>query len=637
MDNKNNLLKQHTALTNFKLEKGNYFPLLCEKIVFFLLKDKQNTMQIEFYSKIDELLNNIFININFTKEVIEQIYKNNLEISDINSNDISVNFKTLNSFYEEINKFNETTKSTYIKLSPKQREFCDLLILQIEPKFNINKEIETLSKVDINNIIADIKTYARQHTIMSASMLENIDLTQLSQNIGITNMTILKKHLMLVEQTKFLFNYFNKKKINVELTVPYITNISFLSSPGRGTIFSYSIPLSILSLNLLPEIYAPLDALEIQKITGKYTYRLYSLLKDHILKGSVQLTKEELKNWLLISDRTIGNAGTLKKNVLDPAIAEINIISNMNCTYELIPPRRFQEIKFSVSVNKNKVIETVKVKKEFEKNDLDFNNNENIMKAINKVKRNIYISRSWNKRVENKLNKIYNEIGENFVIELLKDLYNLNSEIEVTLVAYINGILKNKKIKIKPRTDKRSEIADLVSENKKQIRNEINKVLDTKQTSINFYNNNIEEAEIIPEKYDTVSALSYYWSVSNEEQERLENIFLNKCSETKKIPMELLLNMKQHYKEFYEENVATFLVDVLNTESVKKIKTQELLETYDSLDEYEKLKIEEKALELCSKEMGVDINFLLIMKNKTPALYTSALKDYIKIIMKKAE
>ena len=290
-------------------------------------------------------------------------------------------------------------------------------------------------------------------------MVENIDLTQLSQNIGITNITVLKKHLTLVEQTKFLFNYFNKKKLNIELTVPYISNISFASSAGRGTVFSYSVPLAILSLNLLPEIYAPLDALEIQKITGKYTYRLYSLLKDHILRGSVQLTKEELQNWLMISDRTISNASTLKKNVLDPAIAEINIISNMNCSYELIPPRRFQEIKFSISVNKEKIIETVKVKKEHDKNDLDYRDNELIVKSINKAKRNIYVSKSWNKRVENKLNKIYNEIGEKFTIELLNDLYdNLNSEIEVTLVAYINGILKNKKIKIKPRSDKRGDI-----------------------------------------------------------------------------------------------------------------------------------------------------------------------------------
>lgn len=636
-ENKNNLLKQHTALTNFKIEHGNYFPLLCEKIVFFLLKDKQNAMQLQFYSEIDELLNKIFINVKFNKEIIEQIYKNNLKIEDI-TNDITINNNELKIFYNKVNEFNKMTESTYKKLSPKQREFCDLLILKIDPKFEFDSfNTENFSKYDILNIVQDIKTYARQHTIMSASMVENIDLTQLSQNIGITNITVLKKHLTLVEQTKFLFNYFNKKKLNIELTVPYISNISFASSAGRGTVFSYSVPLAILSLNLLPEIYAPLDALEIQKITGKYTYRLYSLLKDHILRGSVQLTKEELQNWLMISDRTISNASTLKKNVLDPAIAEINIISNMNCSYELIPPRRFQEIKFSISVNKEKIIETVKVKKEHDKNDLDYRDNELIVKSINKAKRNIYVSKSWNKRVENKLNKIYNEIGEKFTIELLNDLYdNLNSEIEVTLVAYINGILKNKKIKIKPRSDKRGDISSEVSENKKQIRQKINEKLDRKkQISFTFSEsskNDIIKSEKTIKQYNNENALKYYYSLSLEKQKKLEKIFLPKCSEIKKIPIDLLLKIKEEYKDFYNENILEFLTETLNEQEENKkelLSPEQLYEDYINLDSYSKLKIEEEALYVCSKEIGADINFLLAMKTKTPSVYEGLIKEYI--------
>ena len=636
-ENKNNLLKQHTALTNFKIEHGNYFPLLCEKIVFFLLKDKQNAMQLQFYSEIDELLNKIFINVKFNKEIIEQIYKNNLKIEDI-TNDITINNNELKIFYNKVNEFNKMTESTYKKLSPKQREFCDLLILKIDPKFEFDSvNTENFSKYDILNIVQDIKTYARQHTIMSASMVENIDLTQLSQNIGITNITVLKKHLTLVEQTKFLFNYFNKKKLNIELTVPYISNISFASSAGRGTVFSYSVPLAILSLNLLPEIYAPLDALEIQKITGKYTYRLYSLLKDHILRGSVQLTKEELQNWLMISDRTISNASTLKKNVLDPAIAEINIISNMNCSYELIPPRRFQEIKFSISVNKEKIIETVKVKKEHDKNDLDYRDNELIVKSINKAKRNIYVSKSWNKRVENKLNKIYNEIGEKFTIELLNDLYdNLNSEIEVTLVAYINGILKNKKIKIKPRSDKRGDISSEVSENKKQIRQKINEKLDRKkQISFTFSEsskNDIIKSEKTIKQYNNENALKYYYSLSLEKQKKLEEIFLPKCSEIKKIPIDLLLKIKEEYKDFYNENILEFLTETLKEKEENKkelLSPEQLYEDYINLDSYSKLKIEEEALYVCSKEIGADINFLLAMKTKTPSVYEGLIKEYI--------
>ena len=62
--------------------------------------------------------------------------------------------------------------------------------------------------------------------------------------------------------------------------------------------------------------------------------------------------------------------------------------------------------------------------------------------------------------------------------------------------------------------------------------------------------------------------------------------------------------------------------------------TRDMIKEFESYDEYEKLKIEEKALELCSKEMGVDINFLLAMKEKTRAIYIGAIKDYIERVMK---
>lgn len=61
---------------------------------------------------------------------------------------------------------------------------------------------------------------------------------------------------------------------------------------------------------------------------------------------------------------------------------------------------------------------------------------------------------------------------------------------------------------------------------------------------------------------------------------------------------------------------------------------RDIIEEFESYDEYEKLKIEEKALELCSKEMGVDINFLLAMKVKTRSIYIGAIKDYIERVMK---
>lgn len=65
-------------------------------------------------------------------------------------------------------------------------------------------------------------------------------------------------------------------------------------------------------------------------------------------------------------------------------------------------------------------------------------------KAITKAKRNIFVSKNWNKRAENKIIKLYNEEGESVTIHILNILYsNLKTDISKTLVAYINGILKN--------------------------------------------------------------------------------------------------------------------------------------------------------------------------------------------------
>ena len=67
-------------------------------------------------------------------------------------------------------------------------------------------------------------------------------------------------------------------------------------------------------------------------------------------------------------------------------------------------------------------------------------------KAVSKAKRNIFVSKNWNKRAENKIIKLYNEEGENVTTHILDILYsNLKTDISKTLVAYINGILKNVK------------------------------------------------------------------------------------------------------------------------------------------------------------------------------------------------
>ena len=632
-----NILKQHTALTTFKVTKGKYFNLQCEKIIFHLLKSKQNEMYQYFYSLLEKELKNIFSSDKFGKDIIDQIYKKEFSVENFAPNGITVNRYELDTLYRKINEFNELTENTYKKLSAKQREYCDIQVLAIKPNLSTSKllphktnEISLkLNEKEILSIIKDVKTYARQSTILKFALPENLDLTTLGNQVGITNITNLKKYLLEAQETRLLFNFINLKKIEVEIDAPYITGITFISHKGKGTIFNYQIPIAILSLNLLPEIYAPLNELEVQKMAGKYTFRIYSLLKDHVNRGALELTKEQLKECLDLTDRTISNASTLKKNVLDPAIIEINEISNLECTYELIPPKRYKNILFKMRTNSSKVIEVLKVVKD-EDEKLNYKDDEDILKKVEHIKHNIFISKAWDKRVENKINKLLNEVGKSFVLETLDDLYNnLKTDIEITLVAYINGILKNKRLANKSKT--RNKISSVYVENNKNIREKI------KEKKVKKKLEEIEDAVIIDEKdnrknevsYNIDSALKYYYSLNDNEQKKLENIFLKKCSKEKSVPIEILLQLKKSSQEFYNETIGEYLLKVLNSELKReKITKKNLKEYIENLSEYDLLKLEEEAVELLVKETNTDINFILDMKVKSRESYDKILEKY---------
>lgn len=639
-----NILKQHTALTTFKVTKGKYFNLQCEKIIFHLLKSKQNEMYQYFYSLLEKELKNIFSSDKFGKDIIDQIYKKEFSVENFAPNGITVNRYELDTLYRKINEFNELTENTYKKLSAKQREYCDIQVLAIKPNLSTSKllphktnEISLkLNEKEILSIIKDVKTYARQSTILKFALPENLDLTTLGNQVGITNITNLKKYLLEAQETRLLFNFINLKKIEVEIDAPYITGITFISHKGKGTIFNYQIPIAILSLNLLPEIYAPLNELEVQKMAGKYTFRIYSLLKDHVNRGALELTKEQLKECLDLTDRTISNASTLKKNVLDPAIIEINEISNLECTYELIPPKRYKNILFKMRTNSSKVIEVLKVVKD-EDEKLNYKDDEDILKKVEHIKHNIFISKAWDKRVENKINKLLNEVGKSFVLETLDDLYNnLKTDIEITLVAYINGILKNKKLANKSKT--RNKISSVYVENNKNIREKI------KEKKVKKKLEEIEDAVIIDEKdnrknevsYNIDSALKYYYSLNDNEQKKLENIFLKKCSKEKSVPIEILLQLKKSSQEFYNETIGEYLLKVLNSELKReKITKKNLKEHIENLSEYDLLKLEEEAVELLVKETNTDINFILDMKVKSRESYDKILEKYYLDIINK--
>lgn len=93
-------------------------------------------------------------------------------------------------------------------------------------------------------------------------------------------------------------------------------------------------------------------------------------------------------------------------------------------------------------------------------------------KAIIKAKRNIYVSKAWNKRADNKISKIINENGEEYALDILNRLYvSVKQDIKTTLVQYINGIMKNIRIEVKEKAlSNLNKVKEEKNRNEKEIK-----------------------------------------------------------------------------------------------------------------------------------------------------------------------
>ena len=184
---------------------------------------------------------------------------------------------------------------------------------------------------------------------------------------------------------------------------------------------------------------------------------------------------------------------------------------------------------------------------------------ESVVNLIYKAKRNIYISRSWDKRTDTKIRKIYTEDGEEFVSEVLKIIYkNLNKNIKTTLVQYINGVLKNLY---------KSEIP---------------------RQNLQLFNNDVKEKTIISKR-----------------------------------------KIKQARKGIKAKTLTNTIKDLKDELDIPR----DVLIEFEKLDDYEKLKVEEKALKFCSEEAKVSETFLLTMKEKSKVLYLNTIKKYIEKVL----
>ena len=105
------------------------------------------------------------------------------------------------------------------------------------------------------------------------------------------------------------------------------------------------------------------------------------------------------------------------------------------------------------------------------------------------------MSRAVTKTFYNKVNSIYNEYGENFIVLILDTLYNsLNKNIETTLIQYINGIIKNLKEEARQSKKRLSKkmLEDTLKRKIKNVNDSIIPTFNTEQDVEIFFNNLLE-------------------------------------------------------------------------------------------------------------------------------------------------
>jgi len=432
---KENIFNQHSALTTFKVKDGKYYKIGVEKSIFALLLKSQYELKEEFKKLFLTTLNQIGI--------AKENHENVLEIAFTNKKDFNISTEVLNS------QSLKTVSKTIIdfKIDQLRKRTSDERIIKLKTADIKNLSLNNLDndKIDdikLNQIILEIKDYCKDIAVKNQLDQKEIDFTILANSIG-TNSTKLKKNIVQASKTVLQFNYINKKNIEIDIVTSLLASARFeIDKKKKTTWFTYQIPKEILELLLIPKVYVPLEGVVVNKLNGVYTLRMYSLLKDHLKRGTIELTKEEMFEFFALP-KSYSNKTNLINKFLKPTLEEVEKVSGIATEYEFVPKNRYKKVVFKHKLERKVKTEAPTIVEKGEKIE-KVKGNEKILKKIEKAKRNIYISKAWNKRTDNKIKRILKEDGEEYAIFILDALYNnLKKEIQTTLVQYINGIIKN--------------------------------------------------------------------------------------------------------------------------------------------------------------------------------------------------
>ena len=510
-DNFEIIFNKHSSLTSYFKLKGDKISPNAHKVIFALLGEEQIKLKEQFsqefkgiikkifYHNDDKELDDIFSNIYNKKKIdfskhkidtdeifnmIEIIIEDKKQYFLASKDEPKIKATMLKDFMDSyIVKIYSNTHNNLLEFFDKEKNKYEIVDNKIKNKIALppNKEFDNNQ---LNAIMNEIKEYVQEKVVIDATKYEKrIDLTQLANSLD-TNITRLKKEILSASQTFLKFNYLNKKKLNVDVQSNFIASVAF-DQQKDFTILEYEIPKKIINLLLNPEMFVSVYGLTLKKLTDPVAVDLYQFLKDHLLRGYVEITKEEFFGFIECNKKCQSNKYDLETRILKPALDQINLYTEILVEYEFIPQKRWKSLMFRIKRNtQSKTMEKLKIVNASEKVTLDYKEIPNVLKAAQHARKNLYVNKAWKTDGDRKVNRLLNTIGEKATIDILNRLYSsLNNPIETTITQYINGIVKNyeKENKLERKKNTRRAKKKDTEKDKELLEKELNKTEETKK------------------------------------------------------------------------------------------------------------------------------------------------------------
>lgn len=588
------IFNKHSSLTTYYKLAGDSISANAHKVIFSLLAEEQtklkeqfsqefkNVIKNIFYHTSDKDLNDIFANLysknkmDFSKHKIDKLEMLkfiNIMVEDkkqyfLNSKEENkIKATMLKDFMDSFTaKIYSSNHNALIEFFDKEKEKYDISETKTKNKIlpiNIENDFDN---DHINAIMNEIKEYIQEKVVIEATKYEKrIDLTQLANSLN-TRISNLKKEILSASQTFLRFNYLNKKKLNVDVQSSFIASVAF-DKQKDFTILEYEIPKKIVNLLLNPEMFVTIDGLTLKRLSDPKAIDLYQFLKDHLLRGYVEITKEEFFGFIECNKKCQANKYDLETRVLKPALEQINLYTDILAEYEFIPEKRWKSIMFKIKHNNKTQVKTLNTLKIVHVEDrvlLTHKEIPEVLTAIERAKRNIYVAKAWKNGGTKKVDRMLNSIGKEATIDILDRLYSsLNQPIETTITQYLNGIIKNyeEENTIERKKNTRKAKRKTVEKDKELLDKEGQKTTDIKKLSTNKRTNKITSVadmakdfmkEKIEEKEDTFDYDAFIKLVDEEKNS-------NKSIEKVDMDLERYNKLMKRYNELEKDIPVAFL------------------------------------------------------------------------------